>query len=498
MIRPALLIAALLTAAEPASPDASAPSARSARSARAPLPRLRRPTAVVTIPRLEDAIPRFRRLFEWASSHRAPKASGFDPSSILPRLDFDPWKPGALDAVGIDAALPAYLWVGLAEGGVVFELPVANTERCDAMIARVLERRGGVRLPLEGRTDASGAYVSERKKTPYVVLREGKSVYFAVTSPRRSTEPAADPGPQIGLAAIDSAKIGVKPKRPPPPVAKRKKDAHLWFDGEGAGNGVDRFTGAAWLDPGRITVDVDLGLDLAGGLLLGDLTGASSSRPLFSTRSTPKPALDATAHLSGSSMATALDALHLPPAYASQLTGDIHVLVSPGGTLLAAAVLRPDRSGADPAAIEAVLAKAKEQVRGIDLSIRAHRGERWLIGAISGLDAKDFEASVMRDPDPAPMPPTAEPTRAPSSRAPIDVTIDPTKLSDALEHLGKKDPALARTLRRAESSLGALIKDVASVHLQVRAPSGLVQTSLAIEYGMGPGPRPGPESTPEP
>lgn len=420
-----------------------------------------RPIAVVTVPRPAVTFPRLRAL---ADLVKTPVGVDRDVAS----LGFDPFDPAALERGGIDTRAPAYVFLPSVRAPLVVELAVAKPALVDELLAIAATRKRGAHA-LEGAAAKSGPgiYIGPADAPLFVVVRRGAKLFLQLSHERAEPSTAAN-----GLPAIASAERGSHPKNAPELAKAAKEPADLWLTADGT-DGVDRVDGVAWLSKGKVEASGRAWLDMTAGLLLGDLASkAGAARRLLARPKDDVLAAELAIRVGRAGIADLLDMEKLSPSLARVVTGELHAVLTRGGSVTLALAL-------DPAATEAQLAELSKALEGTGPGTKPkvleRGGERLLAVVLAGRDGAEAERLLGAKVEKDASPPTS----------PIDLTVVPTNLLEALEERAraKNGPQLSRSrVAGARVMLDDQASAVKRLHLELGLPPGFVEAKLSAEY----------------
>jgi hypothetical protein len=421
-----------------------------------------RPHIVVTFPKPKAMRARIEEL-----ARTAAKRADADPKRRR-RSAPDPEALRALEAIPAEAIAdePAYLWVTSSVDPAVLEIPIAKAELIDQSFARSVKTLKGLRaLAIKGAKDKAGIAKGDPKNPLMVALREGPRLFVVLGPHRVPLEDAGDP------PAIRGAKLGSKPKRPPLVASGEPRPPDVWIHGDSSG-AIERGTGALWFDERRVRGKGTFELDMAAGLIFGDLAGGARSRRLLPDLAV-SPAARVIAKLSYNALAMGFDAAIKNPNLAKMFTGDVEGWLTPRGTALVALAIRPD---AAEEVTQTVAVLQDRKMSGAKLLVRARGEERLLLIVLPG-DDKQAILSKLSD-----LGATTSSTSA--ERAPIHATMDPSRLLEALGRFAKTNASRGEVESAAElaKEAGDLLREVRKVDLEVTFPAGEVSTSFVVDF----------------
>ncbi|MCK6547445.1 hypothetical protein L6R52_16470 [Myxococcota bacterium] len=425
------------------------------------------PFAVFTMPSPKTSLPRVRALAELVEH---PKTIAKDVES----LGFDPFDPKALELIGLDPAAPAYAFAVDPEGPLVVELAVAKPKLVDEALSRAITKRKGARaLPDGVAKRGAGFYVGVVERPRLAVQRRGNKLFVQLGN-GRSGIGAADE-----LLAIDVAQSAKqRPKTAPRLGGTNGATPDAWLVADGT-QGIDRVEGLAWMSEGKLELRGRAWLDLAAGLVLGDLaSNAGPARRLVPDVPADQRAAELLVRVGRAGIADLLELNKLGPEKARALTGEAHVVLTAGGSVLAAIAIDPKATDAEVKVLRDALAKLDHDAPP---KLVTRGAERLLTFFLGAEDRGALEAVVAKlEQSSAPKSALASPT------APIELVLHPRLFLDGLEDRAraKNGPSLSRSrVAGARLALGDTSKRIERIRVELSLPAGFAEGSVSIEYG---------------
>lgn len=439
---------------------ALAPALGAARSAEAASPRAPGPRATVTVARPAEALAKAQTFLEPA--HPRP---GTPVPPLLSLLDRLLHAPGA-----VATSSPAFVLLSGGGTAPVIELAAGKRDAADRALAAAAAALPRARpLPVPAGRDGAALVIGEPKQPELLALRDRAVIAILARPQREKPEDLTDP-PALALL-----RAAPRPARPPPDLSgDTPPDAWLRADGT---TGVDRVVGALWIGRTRLEARAALALDLAAGMLLGDLVAGSGARPLLGGLAPLAPVAEVTASLAPDAVAAAVAALELPPGSERTLTGAVHAVLTAGGSALVAFLVAP---GAEKT-LAATLANRRPHARTAPAASIQARGDGYVLASFLG--GKD-KAAVTRW--------LARPIAAASSSgagagegaraAPVQLTATPIRALDALALLDKLNAgAFDRRPPAVPAELRALLASLGRLSAAFTFPPGEVRVELNVE-----------------
>lgn len=458
----AVLLLGALVAAGPGS------TAEKAKERAAPARRpAERPDAVLVAPSPAAVLPELAALV-----HLSPRL-GRELTRLSKLLGFDPLDPAALAVNGVDPAAPIYVWAPAPRAPLVAELTLGRPELADqALAALAAKKKACTKLP-DG-IDGSGVFTGPADHPELVLLRRGNRLFVQAAHPRSTPSGVPDE-----LPAIESAAIGHKPKRAP---AGLGLDApNLWLVASG-GEHVERIEGAAKLARGRLDVALRGWLGMAAGLIAGDLAG--TGRPgrrlldgVLPALAGTETAVELVARVGAAGLAESLDLAALGADKANIASGEVHAVLTPGGSVLIALGMR---DGAPPAKVELFSRLLAERAEGASVRVIEHGTGRVVTALFGAKDGADLERLTSAEPERT----AVKPARPPPARG-IELDLAPQRLFGALGERAAARDALRVSRSRImalELELGAVAARMKGAKLAISVPAGTVEASGTLEW----------------
>jgi hypothetical protein len=436
-----------------------------------------RPHLVVTFPHPIEMKGRLEAFLAWAVKKEATakssraKTPAMDPRPSSRLLPFDSAAGGrvinAIEAFrsgakipneALSADEPAYLWFTSERDPPVLELALAKPELVDDALLRAVKGvKGAVKI-----ADRSGLTIGDPSNPHLVAIREGQRLFVVFGPHRRAMSDPADP------LAIKSAKLGSKPKKAPVIAASDPKPPDVWIHGDTSR--FERVTGAVWIDGSTIRAKVSLLLDMATGLIVGDMPGGDHSRPLLPAIG-DLAAAEMTAKLSYNGLAAFLPALGVPESGAKLFTGDIQAVLSPKGSLLLAMGIAPEGERDVKTAIEAAkTAKGKEPAfERAKQSVRSIGDTKVYLASIPGGDEGRLIDRI------------GGKKAAADEHATIWCKLDPRVFEAFTRFVAENDPNAVAALQTAGTEL---LGGIRRADIDVTFPPGEIAATVVVHYSQ--------------
>jgi hypothetical protein len=229
-----------------------------------------------------------------------------------------------------------------------------------------------------------------------------------------------------------------------------------------------------WISAGRIEVRSESWLSMAAGLIAGDLAGSGAPGSLLLGELAKTANVgEVVARIGPAGLASAFDLTDVGVDRARMLSGEVHAVLTRGGTVLAAIGLSEKTSAKEAAVVRDALAA---KVKGAEVRV-IEGAPSTLLVMFAGNDGTEVRARVERGP--------GAKTGGEKPRTPVRVRVDPQGLFDALSQRAKSKDALQLSrseVAAAELMLGDTAAKVKRFELELAMPPGTIEASFILEY----------------
>jgi hypothetical protein len=454
---------------------AAAPPAPSVKPAPA------RPAAVLTIPDPRATLPRLGAALSWLALAQ-PELSPARMKNRLATLGFalDPFDPASLERAGVDTKKPISLWLGFRDPALVIELDIGDP----AAAQRFLEDES-VRRPMGWLPGKQGLIAGDSARSAVALIREKQRWLIQIGAGVsqdtwwKSTRTASSAGGAVSASAadprlspIESARRGVKPKKPPRAALAEKTPADLWLhaDVDDPNDVIERVELASWLRPDSTLVRAQLSFSTVAAALAPDFDAKSGPKRLVGAGGELSPAVEVLVGVPPAGLRELAERLHVGAPIAAALSGHLQVVLTEAGELVGAASFRPKLSAEQAEKIARAVELERPALHAA--SVEGGPTGRMLIAASGALHPDKLELARTAAAESKPLPP------------PVQLSLRPRVLFDALrarsngrDHLGPSSLELMFVRMVLKPLFDATERASASVRL---VPGGLDATAEIV------------------